>query len=52
MDMTLQKFMSLAITAVIIFALVFGIASTSIKAQSTKYKTNIESPVVPTNLGS
>lgn len=52
MDMTLQKFMGLAITAAIVFALIFGIAATSVKSQSTKYKTTIEQPSIPTDLGS
>lgn len=51
MDMTLQKFMGLAITAVIILALVFGVAADSIKSKThtgaSSYKTSIESPAVP-----
>lgn len=51
MDMTLQKFMGLAITAVVVLALVFGVAADSIKSKTntgpTSYKTSIESPVVP-----
>lgn len=51
MDMTLQKFMGLAITAAIVLALVFGVAANSIKSKtntgSTSYKTTIESPEVP-----
>ena len=51
MDMTLSKFMGIAITALVIAGLIFGVAVTSIKTEITGangYKSNIESPAVPT----
>lgn len=42
MDMTLQKFMGLAITAVIIGALIFGAASMTLKGQATKHKDHLQ----------
>lgn len=42
MNMTLEKFMGLAITAAIIAALIFGLASTTLKGQATKQKDHLE----------
>ena len=52
MNMTLEKFMGLAITAVVIMGLVFAGAATMIKDETTGatgYKSNVESPVIPTS---
>ena len=52
MNMTLEKFMGLAITAVVIMGLVFAGAATMIKSETTGttgYKSNVESPLIPTS---
>ncbi|MDX1805861.1 MAG: hypothetical protein R3267_02390 [Paenisporosarcina sp.] len=51
MDMTLSKFMGIAITALVIAGLIFGVAVTSLKSETNggtgSYKANMESPAIP-----
>lgn len=51
MNTTLSKFMSIAITALVIVGLVFGVMVTTLKGEAAGYKTNVtdqEAPAVTT----
>lgn len=51
MNTTLAKFMSIAITALVIASLVFVVLTGTVKNETIGtggYKSNVESPVIPT----